>query len=73
MVWEMFDGCRNTLALDPEGAKHLDMLRNNDRREKPEDCPEDVYSKVIMKCWAGHPENRPSFDALVEILTTMLS
>nr|XP_033781380.1 non-receptor tyrosine-protein kinase TNK1 [Geotrypetes seraphini] len=67
-MWEMF-----TYAQEPwlglTGRQILLKIdREGERLERPEDCSRAVYS-IMLKCWAHKPENRPSFAALISLLS----
>lgn len=53
---------------------HVDLvrlLRTDYRMEKPDLCSDDVYS-LMMNCWKQDPDERPSFQELVEDLEKLL-
>lgn len=41
------------------------------RLEKPTSCPEDVYF-LMRSCWEEAPENRPSFEKIIEQIDSMI-
>ncbi|KAL3981864.1 Protein tyrosine kinase family protein [Acanthocheilonema viteae] len=47
-------------------------LKEGYRMESPDNCPEEVYD-VMVACWQEKPENRPSFDTLVDYFDWMLT
>uniref|UniRef100_A0AAF5PGR0 Receptor protein-tyrosine kinase n=4 Tax=Wuchereria bancrofti TaxID=6293 RepID=A0AAF5PGR0_WUCBA len=47
-------------------------LKEGYRMEAPDNCPEEVYD-VMVACWQEKPENRPSFDTLVDYFDWMLT
>lgn len=38
--------------------------------EMPKGCPKEVYD-VMRKCWALHPEERPSFRILKDVMYSL--
>ena len=40
------------------------------RLPKPKGCPDKIYS-LMLKCWSLEPNGRPTFEALLEDLTSM--
>lgn len=48
-----------------------DHLKAGCRPDKPELCPDNMYS-IMRACWAGEPEDRPSFDRILPDLTKAL-
>uniref|UniRef100_A0A915CAJ0 Receptor protein-tyrosine kinase n=1 Tax=Parascaris univalens TaxID=6257 RepID=A0A915CAJ0_PARUN len=47
-------------------------LKEGYRMEAPDNCPEEIYD-VMVACWQEKPENRPSFDTLVDYFDWMLT
>ena len=78
VVWEIFDCCNKT--KDPLGlslvkndqVKHVEMLEEGKRKEKPEHCPLEIYEEVIRKCWNGKDVMRPKFNEIVRIWDALL-
>jgi hypothetical protein len=65
------------LEICEDGAVPLHALTNQQvlikiqsgyKAPKPPKCPESLY-KVMCKCWALNPTDRPSFEALVHIFS----
>ena len=42
----------------------LEQLQYGGRLEKPENCPEELFS-LMEQCWDANPENRPTFKQCV--------
>ena len=38
------------------------------RHERPANCPDRVYRKVMMQCWQENPDKRPPFSDLIPLL-----
>lgn len=49
----------------------LTFLLDGKRLEKPDNCSEELYS-LMMKCWSYSPDVRPSFQELVELLSSVI-
>ncbi|MFH4975362.1 hypothetical protein AB6A40_002071 [Gnathostoma spinigerum] len=47
-------------------------LKEGYRMEAPDNCPDEIYD-VMVACWQEKPENRPSFDTLVDYFDWMLT
>ncbi|ETL85158.1 TKL protein kinase [Phytophthora nicotianae] len=47
----------------------LGVLNNNLRPTVPENCPP-LFKKLMTQCWVSSPEQRPSFEAVLEILNS---
>jgi serine/threonine protein kinase len=46
-------------------------VKNGKRLEKPEYCPEEIYS-LMRQCWHSKPGSRPPFNAIANTLHTVL-
>lgn len=44
------------------------MVEKGERLQKPDDCPDDVYS-VMERCWSYAPQERPTFRELFEFFS----
>ncbi|XP_050396554.1 tyrosine-protein kinase Btk29A-like [Patella vulgata] len=67
LVWEIF-----TAGETPYGkmeySEIVDYIVDSDKRlEKPDSCPELLYS-LMKKCWSEKPENRPRFKDILREL-----
>jgi tRNA A-37 threonylcarbamoyl transferase component Bud32 len=69
VVWEII-----TRACPYEGLCQiqaaLGVLNNNLRPTIPSDCPP-MFKKLMLLCWANVPEQRPTFEAILEILNSV--
>ncbi|XP_075059047.1 tyrosine-protein kinase FRK [Mixophyes fleayi] len=45
------------------GRQVLEKLEQGYRIPKPLNCPKDLYN-IMLECWNGRPENRPTFETL---------
>lgn len=65
MLWELL-----TQKIPFKGLKCIQIcecvLKYAERPEIPEDCPE-MFATVIKRCWAQHPEERPTFQQIREV------
>ncbi len=67
--WEVFEF--GTLPYGSMSDQEIfDFLSQQNRLEKPKDCPESVW-KVIVPCWRDKPASRPSFSSLKSQLSQM--
>ena len=67
--WELFTyGKIPFFELDNKSVV-LEVVKGT-RPKKPENCPDEVF-EIMTKCWNASPEARPSFQALVEMLTKL--
>ena len=65
-LYKMF----STKVLLPGGTKpgiYIQRIINNERPNRPENIP-DCYWDLIQECWSSNPDERPSFDEIVDIL-----
>lgn len=66
VVWETitrecpYDGLSQIQAA-------LGVLNNNLRPTVPEHCPP-LFKKIMTLCWVSNPEERPTFETVLEIL-----
>ncbi|XP_033212809.1 ALK tyrosine kinase receptor [Belonocnema kinseyi] len=64
LLWEImsfgympYTGCANREVMS--------MVTTGGRLERPAGCPDPIYG-VMTRCWHPHPEDRPSFNTIVE-------
>ncbi|KFM70272.1 Insulin receptor, partial [Stegodyphus mimosarum] len=66
VLWEMA-----TMASQPyQGLSNEEVLKfvvGGNIMEKPEDCPEKLYTLMLM-CWHRNPKARPTFIEIIEML-----
>lgn len=66
VVWEVF-----SLGDLPFGTHRNEqigkLLKDGQRLEQPEDCPDDVYS-LMKRCWEYKPANRPNIDDVLQTI-----
>ena len=70
-LWEIFSFARESPyseMADPDvieaACAHLQDNRGFPYLPQPEYCPDDVYDKLILACWAKNPSHRPTFELL---------
>lgn len=70
-LWEIV-----TLAATPYGDKTMSQIRDfidrGSRLTCPPDVPNSIY-RVMTACWEATPSNRPTFDTLVNFVSTAAS
>nr|ACG28952.1 protein kinase [Zea mays] len=66
ILWEMFSGTIPYEELNPFQAAFA-VFDKNVRPAIPTSCPTPVRL-LIEQCWASHPEKRPDFSQIVQIL-----
>ncbi|XP_066351924.1 uncharacterized protein [Miscanthus floridulus] len=66
ILWEMFSGTIPYEELNPFQAAFA-VFDKNVRPAIPSSCPAPVRL-LIEQCWASHPEKRPDFSQIVQIL-----
>lgn len=49
------------------------QVLNGYRLEKPRNATDELYEKVMLRCWAQNPLDRPSFEVIFTLLDEMLS
>jgi spleen tyrosine kinase/tyrosine-protein kinase ZAP-70 len=54
-----------------KGAQIIEMIDQEKRMEKPDLCPDSVYD-VMLQCWQRKSEDRPTFQQLVRLMTTLM-
>lgn len=69
VLWEMFSLGQTPYPGMAVNEVFYNRLKDGYRMEKPTLCPNSVYS-IMLKCWDGNPEKRPSFTKLVEEFET---
>lgn len=60
-MWEMYSMGEVPYPGMVINEAFIDSISNGYRMSKPDNCPQDVYENVILKCWALDPVQRPSF------------
>ncbi|KAM6949187.1 activated CDC42 kinase 1-like [Aplochiton taeniatus] len=66
-LWEMFTYCEEPW-LGLNGRQILWRVeREGERLERPQDCPQELY-RVMRKCWACTPADRPTFSQLTTLV-----
>ncbi|KAJ7323431.1 hypothetical protein OS493_031628 [Desmophyllum pertusum] len=50
----------------------FNLLKRGYRLDKPDNCPEDLYS-LMSDCWKEDPDERPTFEQLISTLENMMT
>jgi serine/threonine protein kinase len=70
-LWELY-----SYGMTPYPSMTNDEALNNVvkgyRMPAPENCPENIY-KIMLKCWAAEPSERPSFTELSQMFSEITS
>ncbi|XP_077287655.1 SH2 ankyrin repeat kinase isoform X2 [Arctopsyche grandis] len=67
-LWEMYSYGKPPYG-EKRGADAIELIECGERLDRPEDCPEEIYS-VMRDCWAYDPQDRPTFIQLVDIFSS---
>ncbi|RWS16679.1 Vascular endothelial growth factor receptor 3-like protein [Dinothrombium tinctorium] len=71
LIWELFTLGGNPYPGVEINEEFYKRLRDGYRMEKPDLCPDIVYS-IIRSCWQAEPLERPDFAELVDTLGKLL-
>ena len=72
-MWEIFNLAKEQPYLSMKDQELInDALKGRSRTplEKPEACPPEVFA-IMMKCWEHDSSQRPTFEELFEILSSL--
>ena len=72
-VWEIFSLAKEPPLKDLSDQEIVqDAIKGENRKllDKPEACPPEVY-EIMLKCWAGEPSQRASFEELYGLLSAI--
>ncbi|XP_015522213.2 tyrosine-protein kinase Shark isoform X1 [Neodiprion lecontei] len=67
-LWEMFSYGDQPYG-DRRGVDVIQLVENGERLEKPDKCPEHIYT-VMKRCWSYSAVDRPNFAELLEIFSS---
>jgi len=70
-MWEIFERGREPWA-DCSDFQVAEWVLSGERLEQPTDCADDLYD-VMSSCWADLPEERPSFQSVVEMIGQVMT
>jgi len=59
-VWELMTRGANPYAMI-DTYDLMEYLQAGKRLKKPPYCPDDIYTELMLACWAWNPEQRPTF------------
>ena len=60
LTWEIFTLGGRPYETWPDEAV-IDNLKEGEREEQPESCPDELWGLVLEGCWAGNPSDREAF------------
>ncbi|KAL1492891.1 hypothetical protein ABEB36_011064 [Hypothenemus hampei] len=63
-IWEIYSFGAYPYG-DMKGAEAIELIEQGERLQKPEDCPDEIYNKM-MECWSFNKDERPTFKELTE-------
>lgn len=69
LMWEIFS-CGKMPYGRLKNTEVVERVQRGIVLETPKGCPKEVYD-VMRKCWALHPDERPSFRNLKEQLVAL--
>eukprot|EP00036_Acanthoecidae_sp_10tr_P019896 CAMPEP_0206306090 /NCGR_PEP_ID=MMETSP0106_2-20121207/10618_1 /ASSEMBLY_ACC=CAM_ASM_000206 /TAXON_ID=81532 /ORGANISM="Acanthoeca-like sp., Strain 10tr" /LENGTH=1445 /DNA_ID=CAMNT_0053736995 /DNA_START=267 /DNA_END=4604 /DNA_ORIENTATION=- len=78
VLWEIWTRARPWDEIHEEGirfgAKLTEVVNAGQRPALPDGCEEapGVYRELMAQCWAMSPDDRPTFAAVVEVLSEIL-
>lgn len=70
LMWEIFT-CGKMPYGRATNAEVVDQVQRGQRLERPRACPREVYG-VMHSCWEKHPDDRPSFRRLMQMLENVM-
>ncbi|VUZ41437.1 unnamed protein product [Hymenolepis diminuta] len=71
LLWELFS-LGETPASDIPNGEFLKALSNGvSLYTKPKFADDRLYKELMQRCWNRHPEHRPNFDEIVDILSVL--
>ena len=74
-TWEIFTLAKKQPYNDMSDKQVVDdAIKGKNRKllAKPDMCPPEVY-KIMLKCWAHHPNQRATFEELFQLLSSICS
>ena len=69
LLWELLTR-GNCPYSDVDNWDVVNYLKKGRRLAQPEYCPDDLY-KIMLSCWHPTPENRPTFDKIITLISLM--
>lgn len=67
-LWEMFSFGQQPYG-EMRGAEVIQLVEKGERLRQTEHCPNSVY-RIMERCWAYQPRDRPTFSELLEIFSS---
>jgi hypothetical protein len=68
-MWEVFT-CGRMPYGRLKNTEVVERVQRGSVLERPKNCPKEAY-ETMRRCWALHPDERPSFRALKELFTSL--
>ncbi|XP_069687001.1 tyrosine-protein kinase Shark [Periplaneta americana] len=67
-LWEMFSFGQQPYG-EMRGVEVIQLVEKGERLRQTEHCPDSVY-RIMERCWAYQPRDRPTFNELLEIFSS---
>ncbi|XP_021915720.1 tyrosine-protein kinase shark isoform X4 [Zootermopsis nevadensis] len=67
-LWEMFSVGQQPYG-EKRGVEVIQLVEKGERLTQTEHCPDSVY-RIMERCWAYQPRDRPTFSELLEIFSS---
>lgn len=65
-MWELFSLGETPYPGIEIDENFIEKLSNGYRMNKPDYCPENIFTNIVEKCWNVNPVDRPNFNELYE-------
>jgi len=70
MMWEVFSGGKLPYAGFNNSQVRHEVVHNNCRLMKPDECPDDVFA-CLKSCWEFKKEDRPTMADIEQTMSTL--
>ncbi|CAG9816444.1 unnamed protein product [Phaedon cochleariae] len=67
-IWEIY-AFGATPYGEMKGSEAIALIDAGERLEQPAECPDHIFA-MIRQCWESRPEDRPSFNELVDFFNS---
>ncbi|GLH05352.1 Tyrosine-protein kinase Shark [Gryllus bimaculatus] len=67
-LWEMFSYGKQPYG-EKRGVEVIQLIEKGERLAQTPSCPNEVY-RIMERCWAYQPKDRPTFNELMEIFSS---
>jgi len=68
VLWEIYSGGATPYVAESTVNDLFNFLLSGGRLAKPDKCPQALYDKIMLPCWAADAGDRPSFEDLCKML-----